>query len=129
MDPAALTGLYLLAILPVAIGWGFWQAGIAALASYFTFEFFFLRPRHSFAVDDHEAGAALLIALGTVYVASELARRAHVRAQEAAAHAREAQEAQAAQRRLADEPAALRRVATRGRTRAPHRGDLRGRHA
>jgi K+-sensing histidine kinase KdpD len=40
MDPAALTGLYLLAILPVAIGWGFWQAGIAALASYLAFEFF-----------------------------------------------------------------------------------------
>jgi hypothetical protein len=47
-----------------------------------------------------------------VYVVSELAPRAHVRAHEAAAHAREAQEAQAAQRRLADEQAALRRVAT-----------------
>ena len=112
MDPVALTGLYLLAILPVAIGWGFWPAGIAALASYLTFEFFFLQPRQSFAIDDPEAGAALLIALGTAYVVSELARRAHVRAQEAAAHAREAQEAQAAQRRLADEQAALRRVAT-----------------
>ena len=112
MDPVALTGLYLLAILPVAIGWGFWPAGIAALASYLTFEFFFLQPRQSFAIDDPEAGAALLIALGTAYVVSELARRAHVRAQEAAAHAREAQKAQAAQRRLADEQAALRRVAT-----------------
>jgi signal transduction histidine kinase len=112
MDPAALTGLYLLAILPVAIHWGFWQAGIAALASYLTFEFFFLRPRHSFAIDDPEAGAALVIALGTAYVVSELARRAHLRAQEAAARAREAQEAQAGQRRLADEQAALRRVAT-----------------
>jgi signal transduction histidine kinase len=105
MEPAVLTGLYLLVILPVAIGWGFWQAGIAALASYLTFEFFFLRPRHSFAIDDPEAGAALLIALGTAYVVSELARRAAVRA-------REAEEAQAAQRRLADEQAALRRVAT-----------------
>jgi K+-sensing histidine kinase KdpD len=47
MDPVALTGLYLLAILPVAIGWGFWPAGIAALASYPTFEFFFLRPRQA----------------------------------------------------------------------------------
>jgi signal transduction histidine kinase len=112
MAPEALTGLYLLAILPVAIGWGFWQAGIAALASYLTFEFFFLRPRNSFAIDDPEAGAALLIALGTAYVVSELARRAHLRAQEAAARAQEAQEAQAAQRRLADEQAALRRVAT-----------------
>jgi hypothetical protein len=30
MDPAALTGLFLFAILPVAIGWGFWPAGVAS---------------------------------------------------------------------------------------------------
>jgi K+-sensing histidine kinase KdpD len=41
MDPAALAGLYLFAILPVAIGWGFWPAGVAALASYLSFDFFF----------------------------------------------------------------------------------------
>jgi signal transduction histidine kinase len=112
MDPAALTGLYLFAILPVAIGWGFWQAGVTGLASYLTFEFFFLSPVHSFAIADGEAAAALGIALVTAYVVSELARRAHMRAQEARARAREAEEARASQRRLADEQAALRRVAT-----------------
>jgi signal transduction histidine kinase len=105
MDPAALTGLYLFAILPVAIGRGFWSAGVAAVASYLTFEFFFLAPVHSFAIADGAAAAALVIAVVTAYVVSELARRAHVRA-------REAEEAQASQRRLADEQAALRRVAT-----------------
>jgi K+-sensing histidine kinase KdpD len=112
MDPATLTGLYLFAILPVAIGWGFWPASVAAVASYLTFEFFFLPPIHSFAIADGAAAAALVIAVVTAYVVSELARRAHSRAQEARAHAREAEEAQASQRRLADEQAALRRVAT-----------------
>ena len=31
IDPDGLTGLYLFAILPVAIVWGFWLAGIVAL--------------------------------------------------------------------------------------------------
>ena len=107
MDPAALTGLYLFAVLPVAIGWRFWQAGVAALVSYLTFDFFFEPPVHSFAIADGEAAAALAIAVVTAYVVSELARRAHMRAQEARARDREAEAAQASQRRLADEQAAL----------------------
>jgi hypothetical protein len=35
-EPVALTGLYLFAILPVAILSGFWLAGIVAVASYLT---------------------------------------------------------------------------------------------
>jgi signal transduction histidine kinase len=112
MDPAALTGLYLFAVLPIAIGWGFWQAGVAGLASYLTFEFFFVPPVGSFAIADGGAAVALAIALVTAYVVSGLARRAQSRAHEARARAREAEEAQASQRRLADEQAALRRVAT-----------------
>jgi hypothetical protein len=34
IDPTALTGLYLFAILPVAIVWGFGLAGVVALASF-----------------------------------------------------------------------------------------------
>ena len=112
MDPSALTGLYLFAILPVAIGWGFWQAGVVALASYLTFEYFFVPPIHSFAIARPEEGAALAIALGTAYVVSELARRAHARVEEARARTRDAEEARSSQRRLTDEQAALRRVAT-----------------
>jgi signal transduction histidine kinase len=104
VDPIGLTGLYLFAILPVAIGWGFWLAGVVALASYVTFAYFFVEPIHTFEIEGDTAGA-LLIAIVTAYVVSELARRTHVRATEA-------EEAQREQRRLADEQAALRRVAT-----------------
>ena len=110
--PVGAEGLYLFAILPVAIGWGFWPAGVVAFASYLTFEYFFVPPIHSFAIANGRRGAALVIAIVTAYVVSELARRAHVRAEEARAREREAEEAQASQRRLADEQAALRRVAT-----------------
>jgi signal transduction histidine kinase len=105
VDTIGLTGLYLFAILPVAIGWGFWLAGVVAFASYLTFTFFFVEPLHTFEITHIDTAAALLIALITAYTVSELTRRAHARA-------REAEHAQAGQRRLADEQAALRRVAT-----------------
>ena len=111
-DPSAMAGLYLFAILPIAIGWGFWQAGVAALASYLTFEYFFLSPVHSFDIARPEAAVGLLIALASAYVVSAVARRAQARARESRARAREAEEARASQRMLADEQAALRRVAT-----------------
>jgi signal transduction histidine kinase len=111
VDPLGLTGLYLLAIVPVAIGWGFLVAGIVAVASFLTFAYFFTPPVHSFRITGSDA-AALVIALGTAYVVSELARRTHDRAREARSRAQEAEQAQRELRRLADEQAALRRVAT-----------------
>ena len=105
IDPNGLTGLYLFAILPVAIVWGFWLAGIVALASYLTFAFFFAPPLHRLAVGEGDTAAGLLIAIVAAYVVSELARRATERA-------REAELAQSELARLADEQAALRRVAT-----------------
>jgi signal transduction histidine kinase len=104
VNPVGLTVLYLFAILPVAIGWGFWLAGVVALASYVTYTYLFVEPIHTLDIEGDTA-AALLIAVATAYVVSELARRAHARA-------REAEEAQREQRRLADEQVALRRVAT-----------------
>jgi signal transduction histidine kinase len=98
INPAALTGLYLLAIFPVAIGWGFLVAGVVAVASFVTFGLFFASPLHSFRVVESDTAAALVISLVTAYVVSELARRAQEQARMA--------------RRLADEQAALRRVAT-----------------
>jgi signal transduction histidine kinase len=92
VDPLALTGLYLFAIFPVAIGWGFLAAGLVAVGSFVTFAFFFSPP------DESDIAAGILIALGAAYVVSELARRANERAREA--------------RLLAEEQAALRRVAT-----------------
>jgi len=112
VDPLGLTVLYLFAILPVAIGWGFWLAAIVTFASFLTFAFFFSSPVHSFRIADSDAAAALAISLATAYVVSELARRAIARAEEARLRAQDAEAAQMELRRLADEQEALRRVAT-----------------
>jgi signal transduction histidine kinase len=104
-DPVGFIALYLFAIVPVAIGWGFWVAGVVALASYLTFTYFFVEPIHTLDIAKGDTAAALLTAAVTAYVVSALARHALTRA-------REAEQVQAEQRRLADEQAALRRVAT-----------------
>jgi signal transduction histidine kinase len=112
VDPLGLPGLYLFAILPVAIVSGLWLAGIVTLVSFLTFEFFFVPPVHSIRIADPDTGAALAISLVTAYVVSELARRAHERAGEARLRTQEAEAAERELRRLADRAAALRRVAT-----------------
>ena len=100
-----LTSLYLFAILPIAIGWGFWAAGIVAVGSFLSFAFFFARPLHTFGVAEKDTAASLAISIVAAYAVSELARRAHERAEEA-------EEARENVHRLADEQSALRRVAT-----------------
>jgi signal transduction histidine kinase len=112
IDPIGITGLYLFAIVPVAILSGFLVAGVVAVASYLTFTFFFTAPLHRFGTAEADTAAALVISLTTAYVVSELTRRAHARAGEARLRAGEAEHAQRELRRLADEQAALRRVAT-----------------
>ena len=112
VNPVGLTGLYLFAILPVAVGWGFFIAGIVAVASYLTFAYFFIQPLHSFHAAESDTAAALVIALVSAYVVSELARRANERAREAELQTGEAEQAQTELRTLAGEQAALRRVAT-----------------
>ena len=112
VDPVGLTALYLLAIVPVAIGWGFLLAGVVTVAAFLTYAFFFAPPVHSFHVADSDTVAALVISLVTAYVVSELARRATERAREAQLRAEEAERAGEELHVLADEQAALRRVAT-----------------
>ena len=107
-----LTSLYLFAILPVAIGWGFWLAGMTAVAAFLTFEYFFVPPAHSLEIADADTAAALLISILVAYLVSDLARRARARAQEAQLRARDARDAQQKLAAFADEQAALRRVAT-----------------
>jgi signal transduction histidine kinase len=102
--PIGLTGLYLVAILPVATRSGFMLAGVVAVASYLTFSFFFVPPLHNFDPGS-DTPVALTISLIAAYVVSVLARRAHARAEDA-------ERAQSELRRLADEHAALRRIAT-----------------
>src|SRR4051812_43976584 len=112
VDPIGLTGLYLFAILPLAIFWGFAVAGIVTVAAYLAFAFFVTEPLYSLSVASGDTVAAFVIAIIAAYVVSELARRANERAREAQARAKEAEEAQLALSGLADEQAALRRVAT-----------------
>jgi signal transduction histidine kinase len=111
-DPIGLDGLYLLAIVPVSIGWGFLAGGIVALASYLIFEYFFTEPVHSFAIANSDIGIGLAISLGAAYLFSYLARLADERAREAQLRAHQAEAAQAESQRLADQQAAVRRVAT-----------------
>jgi signal transduction histidine kinase len=110
-EPVAFTGLYLFAILPVAIGWGFLAAGMVAVASYLTFAFFFASPVHNLRIDESETEAALVISLLAAYVVSHLARRAQERTREAHLRTREAEQAQGELRTIAAEQAALQRVA------------------
>jgi signal transduction histidine kinase len=94
VEPLGLISLYLFAIFPVSIGWGFWVAGIIAVTSYLAFAFFFASPLHSLRIADSDTAAALVVSLVTAYVVSELARRAHARAREARLLAQEAEDAQ-----------------------------------
>jgi signal transduction histidine kinase len=98
-----LTGLYLFAVLPVAMLSGFWAAGMVAIASFLTFDFFFTRPYHRFYIANSDTAVSLVIAVAAAFVVSALARRAHDRANEARARAREAEHATQRLHRLADE--------------------------
>jgi len=93
----SLTALYLLAIFPVAIGWGFWVAGIVAVSSFLTFAYFFAPPLHELGIHSSSTATALVVSIVTAYGISELARRAQDRSRQAQLRAQEA---------------ALRRVAT-----------------
>jgi signal transduction histidine kinase len=112
VDPIALTGLYLFAIVPLAIVRGFWIAGIVTVAAYLAFLFFIVDPVYSLAVASGDTVTAFVISLAAAYTVSTLARRATKQAREAQLRAYEAGAAQRAVGQLADEQAALRRVAT-----------------
>ena len=94
----SLLVLYVLAILPVAVGWGTVLAAFTSILSAVCFAYFFLPPIHTLQL----AGSGDLIALGvflvTAVVVGELAARSRREALNSA--------------RLAKEQSALRRVAT-----------------
>ncbi|HEY2097657.1 MAG TPA: GAF domain-containing protein, partial [Pseudonocardia sp.] len=102
---SALAGLYVLAVLPVAVFWGVSPALIAAVFSALAFDLFFFPPLFALTPADPHIAAILVISAVTAVVVSELAGRMRRRAGEAESLAREV-------RRIAEEQAALRRVAT-----------------
>ena len=94
----SLLVLYLLAVLPVAVGWGVWFAIVASLMSMAAFVLLFVPPLYSLRVDQLWDLAGLVILLVASVVVGELAARWRRQAREWA--------------RLNQEQAALRRVAT-----------------
>ncbi len=76
--------LYLFAVLPVAAVWGLAYAVAVSVASMLAFNFFFLKPVHTFTLADSRNWLALLVFLVTSVVVSELATRSRRRAREAA---------------------------------------------
>ena len=76
--------LYLLAVLPVAVGWGLAYAVPVAVGSMLVFNFFFLEPRYTFTLADSRNWFVLGVFLVTAVVVSELAARSRRQARESA---------------------------------------------
>jgi signal transduction histidine kinase len=102
---SALAGLYVLPILPVAVGWGVWPALVVAVGSALAFDLFFFPPLLVVTPADPYIAVILVNSALVAVVTNELASRARRRAREAESLAGELQ-------RIAEEQAALRRVAT-----------------
>jgi two-component system sensor histidine kinase KdpD len=78
----SLGALYVLAVLPIAIGWGLAFAIGASVASMLVFNFLFLPPVHSFTLSDSRNWLALGVYVATSAVVSDLAARSRRRATE-----------------------------------------------
>ena len=76
--------LYVLAVIPVAIGWGVWFGIGVSLLSMLAFNFFFLPPLYTLTLRDSRNWFALGVFLATAIVVSELAARQRRQARESA---------------------------------------------
>ena len=79
----SLGALYVFAVLPVAIRFGFAYALPVSVASMLAFNFFFLPPVHSFSLHDAANWVALALYVVIAVVVSELATRGRRRAADA----------------------------------------------
>ncbi|MEA2788659.1 MAG: hypothetical protein QOG73_1065, partial [Acetobacteraceae bacterium] len=79
----ALVVVYLLGVVIVAIGWGFWLAAATSLASVLAFDYFYLQPASSFIPARAEDAVALAVFLVVALSVSTLADVAQSRAAEA----------------------------------------------
>jgi two-component system sensor histidine kinase KdpD len=82
--------IYVFAVLPTAVYWGVRWALAVAVASMLAFNFFFLPPVHTFALNDSANWFALTVYSATAFVVGELAARARRRAADAEQREREA---------------------------------------
>jgi two-component system sensor histidine kinase KdpD len=83
VNPTTVAFAYLVTILVIATGWGFWEALTASLGAVACFNFFFLPPVGTFHIADPQNWIALLAFLVTSTIASQLSARAKQRTQEA----------------------------------------------
>lgn len=74
---------YLIAILVIAAGWGFFEAFFASIVSVLCFNYFFFEPVGTFNIAEPENWVALSAFLVTSLVASQLSARARQRTQDA----------------------------------------------
>jgi K+-sensing histidine kinase KdpD len=103
--------VYLLGVVVIAMGWGFWLAAAAAVASALAFDLFLIKPIWSLNVTDPEDWVALAVFLVVALLASTLADLAR-RATAADQRLRQAELAGELDRVVGEQQAALRRVAT-----------------
>src|SRR5882757_3911672 len=84
MAPANSLGVvYLLGVVVVAIGWGFWLAAATSVASTLAFDYFYIQPVVSFIPTRAEDAVALAVFLVVALSVSTLADVARLRAAEA----------------------------------------------
>jgi signal transduction histidine kinase len=103
--------VYLLGVVVIAMGWGFWLAAATAVASTMAFDFFLIEPIGSLSVTDPQDWVPLVVFLGVGLLASTLADVTR-RAAAADQRRREAELSSELGRVIAEQQAALRRVAT-----------------
>lgn len=82
--------LYLLVVLPAAIGFGRGPAIFASVAAFLLFDWFFVVPFHTFTIKDPDEWLSLALFLVVAIITAELAARERVRARQAERREREA---------------------------------------
>jgi len=85
-----LSMLYLIAVLATAIAFGRGPAVLVSVASFLTFNWFFVEPLHSFWVSDPVEWIALVLFLLTATLTGQLAAAQRLRTEEAEQRKREA---------------------------------------
>jgi signal transduction histidine kinase len=108
----ALGVVYLLGVLVVAIGWGFWLAAATTLASALALDYFHIPPIWSLTVYEREHVVTLGVFFVVALAASTLAGVARLRAAEIDQRRREVEASRDELGVLAELQASLRRVAT-----------------
>src|SRR5258705_547081 len=87
----ALGVVYLLGVVVVAIGWGFWLAAATSVASALAFDYFHIPPAFGFSPTQAADGVAVAVFVVVALLAGTLADMARSRAAEAYQRRREAE--------------------------------------